>query len=119
MTSSVPALLILLAAVASAALLRSFLAGAMTGLIAFAVGYLALFVVLAVEGPVWMQERGVFPLDGDPPRGVVGTVDIAMNLFSSGMWVGHLVPWILAAVAGAAIGAGLGTANAHRGIVGS
>lgn len=110
LTTSVPALLILLSALVSAALMRSFLAGAATGLIAFGVGFLTMIAVLAIEGAVWMDQRGVFVLDGDPPRGSPSETDVIFNLFSTGMWIGHVGTWILAVVAGAAVGAGIGTA---------
>jgi hypothetical protein len=40
----------------------------------------------------------VFLLDGDPPRGVATQLDIALDVFSTEMWIGHLAAWISALV---------------------
>lgn len=53
----------------------------------------AVFAVLAVEGPVWMERHGVFMLDGDPPRHAVGVTDLVLDLFTTGLWIPHLVFW--------------------------
>ncbi|HEX5334977.1 MAG TPA: hypothetical protein VFW55_03805 [Propionicimonas sp.] len=60
--------------------------------------------VLAVEGLVWMQAWGVFILDGDPPRHPVGPVDVAVDFFSTGLWLGHLAFWLPWPFIGAGIG---------------
>ena len=40
-----------------------------------------------------MDRRGVFILDGDPPRGAVETTDVVFNIFFTGMWLGHVLLW--------------------------
>ena len=108
-TVSVPAFILLLVTLLSAALGRSFRFGLETGVIALATSLAALFTVLATEGIVWMNRHGVFLLDGDPPRGVVDMPDIVFNLFSTGMWVGHLILWVPAVLIGTALGAWIGS----------
>lgn len=108
-TVSVPAFILLLVSLLSAALARSFRFGLEAGVIALVTSLVALFTVLATEGIVWMNRHGVFLLDGDPPRGVVDTRDIVFNLFSTGMWVGHLVLWVPAVLIGTALGAWIGS----------
>ncbi|MFJ6536121.1 hypothetical protein ACIQH5_07785 [Paenarthrobacter sp. NPDC091711] len=80
----------------------------MTGLWALAASSVALLAVLAVEGPVWMDRHGVFMLDGDPPRNSASTVEVVMDIFSTGMWSGHLILWVPAVLMGAALGAWIG-----------
>ena len=107
-TVPVPALLLLLSALLSAALTRSFRVGVETGAVAFFASAMALFVVLAVEGQLWMDRLGVFILDGDPPGRVIDTSDVIFNIFSTGMWIGHLAFWLPAVLIGAALGAWVG-----------
>lgn len=104
-TVPVPALVLLLTALAASGRARSFAFGVKVGAFALATSAAALLAVLALEGPVWMERRGVFLLDGDPPGGVVGTPDVVGNVLSSGLWVGHAVVWLAAMVAGAGLGA--------------
>jgi len=68
-TVVVPAAALLVVAFLSARTARSFRFGLMTGFLALTASFVAVFGVLAVEGPVWMDRRGVFMLDGDPPAG--------------------------------------------------
>ena len=112
-TVPVPAFILLLVTLLSAALARSFRFGLKTGVLALMTSLAALFAVLATEGIVWMNRHGVFLLDGDPPRGVVDTPDIVFNLFSTGMWVGHLVLWVPAVLIGTALGAWIGSRGSH------
>lgn len=107
-TAFVPAVVLLLAALISARHARSWRSGLVTGFLALLVSAFTLFAVLAVEGITWMDRHGVFLLDGDPPRGDVGTSDIAFDIFTTGMWIGHLVLWLPAVFIGAAIGTKLG-----------
>jgi len=108
-TVPVPAFILLLVTLLSAALTRSFRFGLVAGALALATSLAALFTVLATEGIVWMNRHGVFLLDGDPPRGAVDTTDIVFNLFTTGMWVGHLVLWVPAVLVGTALGAWIGS----------
>lgn len=119
-TVPVPALLLLLAAAISALRDRSFTLGLQAGVIALVLGFAGLCAVLAVEGMVWMERHGVFLLDGDPPRSPAGPVTVALDIFTTGMWVGHAIFWVPAVVVGAALGVVLagrqppGTAGADR-----
>lgn len=113
-TVPVPALVLLLVAWASAGLTASFRTGLLTGLLALAASFAALVVVLAVEGPVWMDRHGVFMLDGDPPRGPVSTTAVVLDIFSTGMWIGHLLVWASAVLIGAALGAWTGGRRSAR-----
>jgi hypothetical protein len=114
-TVPVPALLLLLVALVSAGLTGSFWSGVRIGAFALAASSVALFTVLAVEGLVWMDRRGVSVLDADPPRGVLRTQDVVFNVFSTGMWIGHAVLWVLVILIGAALGAGVAALRAHAG----
>ena len=107
-TVPAPAVALLAVAFLAARATRSFRFGMETGMLALAGSLAAVFCVLAVEGQVWMQRFGVFMLDGDPPRHPVGAADVVLDLFSTGMWVGHLVFWFPWTVIGAALGARLG-----------
>jgi hypothetical protein len=107
-TVPVPAFLLLLVALLSAGLTRSLRVGLETGLFALVASFAALFAVLAMEGIVWMDRHGVFLLDGDPPRAVVDTADIVFNIFSTGLWLGHLVLWVPGVLIGAVLGAWIG-----------
>ncbi len=104
-TVPLPALVLMLLALVSAGLSRSFRFGLQTGAVALVVGSAVLFAVLATEGMVWMDSRGVFILDGDPPTGVVDTQAVVFDVFTTGMWVGHAIVWVLAVLIGAALGA--------------
>lgn len=113
-TSSVPALLLLLVALVCAARSRSFRAGVLTGAISIILSFLALTVVLGVEGMVWMDRHGVFVLDADPPKGTAADrTDIMLDIFTTGMWFVHAIPWIAGALVGTALGWWIGH-NAHR-----
>lgn len=104
-TVPVPALLLFLAAFGSAALARSFRVGLETGALAFLASFAAVVGVLAVEGQVWMDRHGVFILDGDPPKNPVGATDVILDVFTTGMWIGHVVFWAPWIVLGATLGA--------------
>ena len=104
-TVPVPAVILMLVALASAGRTRSFRNGLKAGTLASAASFVGLSAVLAVEGLVWMDRRGVFLLDGDPPRGSVRTQDVVLDIFSTGMWVGHAVVWAIAVLIGAILGA--------------
>ncbi len=112
-TVPVPALILLLVALVSAGLTGSFWTGLKIGVFALATSFVALCAVLAVEGLVWMDRRGVFLLDADPPRGVLRTQDVVFNIFSTGMWIGHAVAWVLGILIGAALGAGVAALRAR------
>lgn len=107
-TVPVPAVPLVLVAFLAAHSTRSIRFGLMTGMLALVASLGAVFAVLAVEGPVWMERRGVFMLDGDPPRHAVGSAEITFDLFSTGMWIGHVLFWLPWPVLGAALGARLG-----------
>ena len=104
MTVPVPAFLLLAVALVTARTERSFRMGLETGFLAMVASFLAVASVVAVEGQVWMERHGVFVLDGDPPRHAVGAGDVALDLFTTGMWLGHLVFWLPWPVIGAALG---------------
>lgn len=107
-TVPVPAFLLLIVALLAAGHTRSFRVGVESGLFALVASFVALFVVLAVEGMAWMDRHGVFLLDGDPPRHVPDTADVVFNLFSTGMWLAHVMFWAPAMLIGAALGAWMG-----------
>ena len=107
-TVPVPALVPLLVSLASAFAARSLRAGIEAGARTFFACFVAVAAVLAVEGLVWMQTWGVFMLDGDPPRTPVGSLDVALDFFTSRIWLGHLAFWLPWPLIGAGIGAVLG-----------
>lgn len=107
-TVPVPGLLLLLSALLSAVRTRSFRVGLETGAVAFFASALALFSVLAVEGQVWMDRHGVFLLDGEPSGRVIRADEVIFDIFSTGMWIGHLAIWLPAVLIGAAAGAWVG-----------
>ncbi len=115
-TAPIPAMLLLLAVVLAAGLSGSLRVATETGLIALASSAVAVFVVLATEGVIWMDRHGVFLLDGDPPRGVVTQLDIALDVFSTGMWIGHLLVWTSALLIGVGIAAVITRPRAGRAI---
>jgi hypothetical protein len=88
----------------SARATRSFRFGLQTGILALAGAFLAVSTVVALEGLVWMRRHGVFVLDGDPPRHAVGTTEVLLDLFTTGMWLGHVLFWLPWLVVGAALG---------------
>lgn len=106
-TVFLPALPLGVAAFVAGRRAHSFRFGLRTGALAVLGAFSALFVMLAVEGQVWMQRVGVFMLDGDPPRVPVGAGEIALDLITTGMWVGHLLIWLPWPVIGAALGAAI------------
>ena len=108
LTVPVTALVLLIATLVSAVLARSFRVGLETGFIALTASFAAVFTVLAIEGIAWMDRRGVFLLDGDPPRGVVETPDVIFNFFFTGMWLGHALIWVPSVLVGAVLGAWIG-----------
>jgi hypothetical protein len=113
-TVPVPALLMLGVALAAAAMTRSFSFGAEVGLSALLAGLVAVFAVTAFEGTIWMRERGVFILDGDPPRSPATDTAVVFDLFTTGMWVGHLIVWVPCLLIGAAVGGRLGAWQSGR-----
>ena len=113
-TVPVPALLMLGVALAAAAMTRSFSFGAEVGLSALLAGLVAVFAVTAFEGIVWMRERGVFILDGDSPRSPATNTVVVFDLFTTGMWVGHLIVWVPCLLIGAAVGSRLGAWQSGR-----
>ena len=115
LTVFVPAILLLAVALATAYAARSFRFGLATGALALTACFAAVAFVVALEGLVWMDRHGVFVLDADPPRHAVDDVDVIFDLFTTGMWLGHLIFWLPWPVIGAAIGARLGGDPASRG----
>ena len=107
-TVPIPAVPLVVVAFLAAHSTRSIRFGLMTGMLALVASLGAVFAVLAVEGPVWMERRGVFMLDGDPPRHAVGSAEIVLDLFSTGMWLGHVLFWLPWPVIGAWLGARVG-----------
>ncbi len=106
-TVPIPALLLAMLALAAAALARSFAVGARAGLIGGVACLIAVSTVLAFEGAAWMELRGRFPLDADPPLARVGQAEVALDIFVTGMWIGHAILWLIAIVLAAGLGAGL------------
>lgn len=107
-TVPAPAVPLALVAFLAAHSTRSLRFGLLAGLLALAASLGAVFAVLGVEGQVWMERRGVFMLDGDPPRHAVGSTDIVLDLFSTGVWLGHVLFWSPWPVVGAWLGARVG-----------
>lgn len=103
-TVPIPAAILLVIAAVAAVLTRSMRGGITVGLWAMVTSFVALWIVLAVEGAVWMQRHGVFILDGDPPKTAVDSATVAFDVFTTGMWVGHIAMWAPAILLGAAIG---------------
>jgi len=103
-TVPVPAILLLTVGMVAARVARSFRFGVETGALALAASFVAVFAVVALEGLVWMDRHGVFVLDGDPPRHPAGSSDVVFDLFTTGMWLGHLIFWLPWLVIGAALG---------------
>jgi hypothetical protein len=107
-TVPVPAILLFAVALIAAHAARSFRIGLETGAMALVASFGAVFAVAALEGLVCVDRHGVFVRDGDPPRHDVGTADVVFDLFSTGMWVGHVIFWLPWLVIGAALGAWIG-----------
>jgi hypothetical protein len=107
-TVPAPALALLAVAAASAFAARSLRFGMVAGYLAVAASFVALATVVGLEGLVWMDRHGVFMIDGDPPRQVIGDVDVLLDLFTTGLWIPHLMFWLPCASVGALIGARLG-----------
>jgi hypothetical protein len=104
-TVPLPALLLLVVSFVAAYAARSFRIGLTTGLLALAASFVAVVSVVALEGLAWMDRHGVFVLDADPPRYPVGDVDVLLDIFTTGMWLGHLIFWLPAPFIGAWLGA--------------
>lgn len=103
-TVPVPAAVVLLVALSAAAVSGSLRLGLETGALAFVASFVAVASVAAIEGLTWMSVHGVFILDGDPPRGPVEARDVILDLFTTGLWIGHVVFWLPALLIGALIG---------------
>ena len=103
-TVPVPAILLFVVALVTARTARSARFGLQTGALALAGAFIAVSTVVALEGLVWMNRHGVFVLDGDPPRHAVGTTEVILDLFTTGMWLGHLIFWLPWLFIGAALG---------------
>ncbi len=103
-TVLLPALLLFTVALVSTRVTRSFRFGLQTGFLALMACFAAVATIVALEGLVWMERHGVFILDGDPPRYVVSDLDVMLDLFATGMWLGHLIFWLPWPVIGAAMG---------------
>jgi hypothetical protein len=98
-TVPVPALLLFVVSLAAA--------------IAFIASFFAVVAVVAIEGFVWMNRHGVYALDADPPQDAATDLDIALDIFTTGTWVGHVVVWLAAVILGAALGAWIGQRRAN------
>lgn len=107
-TVPLPAVVLMVNAALAAAVARSRRVGVQAGLVGLATGFAGLVVMLTVEGRVWMDRHGVFILDADPPRRAVTTTDLALDLFTTGMWMGHVAFWVPAIVIGALLGGAIG-----------
>lgn len=103
-TVPVPALVLLTVVLAASIAGGSVQLGLETGVLALISSAVAVAVVVAVEGLTWMAAHGVFILDGDPPKGPIVASDVVWDLFTTGLWVGHLVVWVIALAVGAMIG---------------
>ncbi len=103
-TVPVPAAVVLLVALLAAAASGSLRLGLETGILAFVASFVAVASVVAVEGLTWMSVHGVFILDGDPPKTPVAAGDVMLDLFTTGLWIGHVVFWLPALLIGALIG---------------
>lgn len=104
-TVPVPAAVLLLVSALAAGTARSLRTGLAVGLAAALAGFAALCAVLAVEGLVWMDRVGVFILDADPPQGPADAADVVLDVFSTGMWAGHVLVWSAGVVFGSCVGA--------------
>lgn len=109
-TVPIPALLLAMFALAAAALARSWTVGVRAGLIGVVVCLIAVSGALAFESMAWMDQRGVFPLDADPPRTRIGQTEAALDIFITGMWIGHVAFWLSAVIVAAGIGTSIARA---------
>lgn len=107
-TVPVPALLLFAVAAIAAAAGGSVRAGLVTGALALVACFVSVAATVALEGFLWMEQRGIWVLDADPPRGAVSPLDVVLDFFSTGIWAGHLAFWLLWPVLGALLGAWLG-----------
>jgi hypothetical protein len=105
-TVPVPALLLLVVSLL-AARACGFRTGLLTGALALVVSFVVVAAVVAIEGQVWMAQLGVFMLDADPPSNGASTLDVALDFFTTGLWIGHLAFWLPWPAIGAALGARL------------
>jgi hypothetical protein len=112
-TVPVPALLLFVVSLAAAIRSRSLTVGVRTGALAFIASFVAVVAVVAIEGFVWMNRHGVYALDADPPQDAATDLDIALDIFTTGTWVGHVVVWLAAVILGAALGAWIGQRRAN------
>lgn len=103
-TVLVPPLVLVAVAVASTRVAGSARFGLQTGYLALVACFAAVSLVVALEGLAWMDRHGVFMLDADPPRTVVSDLDVMLDLFTTGMWLGHLLFWLPWPAIGAAMG---------------
>lgn len=100
-----PALVLLAVALVSARMAWSMRFGLETGVLALVASFLAVAIVVALEGLAWMDRHGVFVLDADPPRQAASDADVILDLFTTGMWLGHLLFWLPWILLGAWVGA--------------
>lgn len=103
-TVPLPALVVVLVVLAASVAGGSVRLGLETGVLALLASAVAVAIVVAVEGLTWMAAHGVFILDGDPPTGPIVASDVVWDLFTTGLWIGHLVVWVLALGLGAVAG---------------
>lgn len=100
-----PALLLLAGGLVAAQHERSALRGLAIGAIAAVTTAVVVLGMLAAEGLTWMSRLGVYALDREPPRGDVTPGDIALDVFTTGMWMGHAVLWVIGLGVGVLLGA--------------
>lgn len=118
-TVPLPALLIFAIAFVAARATGGFRTGLRTGLLALAASFVAVAAVVAAEGLSWMQRHGVFVLDGDPTKIAVTPTEVALDLFATGIWIGHLVFWLPWPVLGAWLGSRFRAADAGPTVAGT
>jgi hypothetical protein len=99
-----PTPVIFLGALAAAMLTRSFARGVLVGFVACAASFVTVFVVVAIEGLVWMERHGVFVLDGDSPKQPVDSAYVVFDFITTGMFIGNIVLWVIWPVLGAVLG---------------
>jgi hypothetical protein len=101
------ALALLLLALAATLWTRSPQFGAETGLLGVIVGLGAMWAVVAAEGLLWMDRLGVFILDADAPNGPVTDEIVILDLIRTGLWLPHLVFWMIGVVLGVLLARGI------------